>query len=99
MGWEINRDYLEEKFRAIHKQLDEMAVAHKEHLAADRVDFDKVSQMILILDRAKQDVHAAMDKRLDRLEVVQANRSKHFGYVWTALAGIAATLIGLIFGK
>ena len=95
----VNRDYLEEKFRAIHQQLEEMSNAHKEHLAADRVDFDKVTQMILAIDRDKQEVHAAMDKRIDRLEVNQVTRTRHLNYVWTVLAGVVATVIGIIFGK
>lgn len=74
-----------------------MESAHKEHLAADRVDFDKVSQMILALDRDKAVIHASMDKRIDRLEIVQAGRMRHFGYVWTAIGGIVATLIGALF--
>lgn len=93
----IDRDYLEEKFRSIHQKLDEIDSAHKDHLASDRVDFDKVSQMILHLDRDKQAIHASMDKRIDRLEIVQSSRVRHFGYVWTAIAGIIATMIGALF--
>lgn len=92
----IDRDYMEEKFRSIHDQLIRIDTTYKDHVAADRIDFDKISTMILHLDRAKAEVHAAMDKRIDRLEVFQAARVRHFGYIWTMMAGILAVLLGMI---